>query len=172
MAPTPGTLTVMLDVAWRVTLVLAVAWGATRLLGRRPAALRHAVWASALLVALAVPMLAGVLPSWRIAVLPASGVSAIVPSAPNVPPSRPLPPPRITRVAPEATARETLTSSGLAVACGQPADRRLAGPVHRRLAGSVVGKRRGRDHRPVFRQHRVGALADARCRTRVGPALA
>ncbi len=38
MALTPGTLTVMLDVAWRVTLVLAVAWGATRLLGRRPAA--------------------------------------------------------------------------------------------------------------------------------------
>ena len=39
MALTPGTLTVMLDAAWRVTLVLAVAWGATRLLGRRPAAL-------------------------------------------------------------------------------------------------------------------------------------
>jgi HEAT repeat protein/beta-lactamase regulating signal transducer with metallopeptidase domain len=118
MALTPGTLTVMLDVAWRVTLVLAVAWGATRLLGRRPAALRHAVWASALLVALAVPMLAGVLPSWRIAVLPASGVSAIVPSAPNGPSSRPLPPPRITRVAPESTARETLTSQ----ASQSPAD--------------------------------------------------
>jgi len=40
MALTPGTLTVMLDAAWRVTLVLAIAWGATRLLGRRPAALR------------------------------------------------------------------------------------------------------------------------------------
>ena len=65
MALTPGTLTVMLDTAWRVTLVLAVAWGATRLLGRRPAAVRHAVWAAALLVALAVPMLAGVVPSWQ-----------------------------------------------------------------------------------------------------------
>jgi HEAT repeat protein/beta-lactamase regulating signal transducer with metallopeptidase domain len=98
MALTPGTLTVMLDAAWRVTLVLGVAWGATCLLGRRPAALRHAVWASALLVVLAVPMLTGVLPSWRIAVLPAPAVSAIVPTAPNAPPSRPLPPPRVNRV--------------------------------------------------------------------------
>ena len=54
MALTPGTVTVMLDAAWRVTLVLAIAWGATRLLGRRPAALRHTVWATALLAALAV----------------------------------------------------------------------------------------------------------------------
>ena len=76
MALTPGTLTVMLDAAWRVTLVLAVAWRATRLLGRRPAALRHAVWAAALLVALAVPMLAGVVPSWQLAVLPAPAVAA------------------------------------------------------------------------------------------------
>ena len=93
MAFPPGTLTVMLDAAWRVTLVLAVAWGATRLLGRRPAALRHAVWATGLLAALAVPMLAGVLPSWRVAVLPAPLVLAVVPSSPNVPLSRPLPRP-------------------------------------------------------------------------------
>lgn len=93
MALTPGTLTVMLDAAWRVTLVLAFAWGATRLLRRRPAALRHAVWATALLAALAVPMLAGVLPSWRVAVLPAPAVLAVVPSSPNVPPSRPMPRP-------------------------------------------------------------------------------
>src|SRR6185503_6130935 len=96
MALTPGTLTVMLDAAWRVTLVLAIAWGATRLLGRRPAALRHAVWATALLAALAVPMLAGVLPSWRVAVLPASTALAVVPSSPNVPPSRPRPRPKTT----------------------------------------------------------------------------
>ena len=95
MALSPGTLTVMLDSAWRVTLVLAVAWGATRLLARRPAAVRHAVWAAALLVALAVPMVAGVVPSWRIAVLPAAPMArAVVPSSPNVPPSRPIPPPR------------------------------------------------------------------------------
>ena len=95
MALTPGTLTVMLDAAWRVTLVLAVAWGATRLLGRRPAAVRHAVWAAALLVALAVPMLAGVaavVADRRPAGAPRG--SAVVPSSPNVPPSRPLPPPR------------------------------------------------------------------------------
>lgn len=115
MALTPGTLTVMLDAAWRVTLVLGVAWGTTRLLGRRPAALRHAVWASALLVVLAVPMLSGVLPSWPIAVLPAPTLSAIVPSAPNVPPSRPLPPPRVNRVAAQtmpdaATTAHTSTS--------------------------------------------------------------
>ena len=96
MALTPGTLTVMLDAAWRVTLVLTIAWGATRLLGRRPAALRHAVWALALLAALAVPMLAGVLPSWRVAVLPASTALAVVPSSPNVPPSRPRPRPKTT----------------------------------------------------------------------------
>ena len=93
MALTPGTLTVMLDAAWRVTLVLAIAWGVTRLLGRRPAALRHAVWATALLAALAVPMLGGVVPSWRLAVLPAPSPSAMVPSTPIVPPSRPLPRP-------------------------------------------------------------------------------
>jgi HEAT repeat protein/beta-lactamase regulating signal transducer with metallopeptidase domain len=92
MALTPGTLTVMLDAAWRVTFVLAFAWGATCLLGRRPAALRHAVWATALLAALAVPMLAGVVPSWRLAVLPAPS-SAIVPSTSIVPPSRPMPRP-------------------------------------------------------------------------------
>ena len=108
MALTPGTLTVMLDTAWRVTLVLAVAWGATRLLGRRPAAVRHAVWAAALLVALAVPMLAGVVPSWQLAVLPAAPTvaRAVVPSSPNVPPSRPIPPPRSTLTRASANANE------------------------------------------------------------------
>ena len=122
MALTPGTLTVMLDAAWRVTLVLGVAWGATCLLGRRPAALRHAVWASALLVVLAVPMLAGVLPSWRIAVLPAPA-AAIVPSAPNVPPSRPLPPPRVNRVATQAMPDAATTAQTSArPADAQPVD--------------------------------------------------
>ena len=66
MTLTPGTLTVMLDVAWRVTLILAGAWLAVGLLARRPAAVRHAVWAAALLAALAVPMLGGLVPSWRL----------------------------------------------------------------------------------------------------------
>ena len=107
MALTPGTLTVMLDAAWRVTLVLAVAWGATRLLGRRPAALRHAVWATALLAALAVPMLGGVVPSWRLAVLPAQSPSAMLPSSPNVPPSRPMP-----RLRPKPGVASHSTSTG------------------------------------------------------------
>jgi HEAT repeat protein/beta-lactamase regulating signal transducer with metallopeptidase domain len=93
MALTPGTFTVMADIAWRVTLVLAAAWGAARLMGRRPAALRHAVWVTSLLAALAVPMVAGLVPTWRLAVLPAAPVDAIVPSEPNVPSSRPNPRP-------------------------------------------------------------------------------
>lgn len=98
MTLTPDTLFVILDASWRISLVFTVAWGAARLLGRRPAALRHAVWATALLAALVVPMLGGVLPSWRVPVLPAPAALAIVPSSPNVSPSRPKPRP----VAPSA----------------------------------------------------------------------
>ena len=45
MAWTDGSLAVMVDAAWRVSLVLLAAWGITRLARREPAALRHAIWA-------------------------------------------------------------------------------------------------------------------------------
>ncbi len=72
MALTPGTLTVMLDAAWRVTLVLAVAWGATRLLGRRPAARApRGLGNGPAGRAGGARCSPDVLPSWRVAVLPA-----------------------------------------------------------------------------------------------------
>ena len=90
MALFPDTVTVMVDAAWRVSVVLGAAWLAARVLGRRPAALRHAVWAAALMAALVVPMLAGVVPSWRLGVLPATAsIAAVTAADPAGPASRP-----------------------------------------------------------------------------------
>jgi HEAT repeat protein/beta-lactamase regulating signal transducer with metallopeptidase domain len=119
MALSPDTVTLMFDAAWRVSLVLGAAWLATRALGRRPAALRHAVWAAALVAALAVPMLAGVVPSWRLAILPAPPpAAAVTPAPPVVPASRPLPaalPPRTAeRVAAGAAALDIAADTGSA----------------------------------------------------------
>ncbi len=72
MAWTAGSLAVVVDAAWRVSLVLMAAWVITRLAGRRPAALRHAIWTAALATALVVPFAAGVMPDWELPLLPAA----------------------------------------------------------------------------------------------------
>jgi HEAT repeat protein/beta-lactamase regulating signal transducer with metallopeptidase domain len=95
MSQAPGTLAMMLDAAWRVTLLLSLAWAVARLLGGQPAARRHAIWATALSAALAVPLLGGMVPSWRLAVLPAAeSARAVLPVPNTAPASRPVPPPR------------------------------------------------------------------------------
>jgi HEAT repeat protein/beta-lactamase regulating signal transducer with metallopeptidase domain len=71
MTWTTGSLVMMVDAAWRVSVVLALAWAAARLAGRRSAALRHTIWATALLAAIALPVLGGALPGWRVPILPA-----------------------------------------------------------------------------------------------------
>ena len=174
MALTPGTLTVMLDAAWRVTLVLAVAWGATRPAGppsggRAPRGLGDALcwrrWRCRCSPAS--------LPSWRLAVLPARHRAA-----PSCPLHRNVPPHAVAASA-AACHRDARRRARLTV---EPrADRRLphdaagrcaAVALHGRLAGPAVGERRRRDHRPLLRQRRLGALADARRRAGVRPALA
>ena len=59
------------DVLLKVTLVLGTAFVATRLLTRGSAAMRHQIWAVALVASLMMPVLAAVAPRWQIAVLPA-----------------------------------------------------------------------------------------------------
>jgi beta-lactamase regulating signal transducer with metallopeptidase domain len=59
------TFPMILDAALKVTLLLAVAGLATALMQKQSAAARHAVWAFAVLAALAIPPMEGLLPSWR-----------------------------------------------------------------------------------------------------------
>ena len=101
----PGTLTMMIDAAWRVTLLLSAAWAVSSLPGRKPAALRHAVWAVALAAALAVPVLSGVVPSWQLAVLPAEPAGE--PVAPSTAIERTVTP------APQPTRRDALPASAI-----------------------------------------------------------
>ena len=144
MALSPDTVTLMLDAAWRVSLVLGAAWLATRTLGRRPAALRHAVWAAALVAALAVPMLAGVVPSWRLAILPAPApVAAVTPAPPVVPASRPLPavpaPRTAERVEADAAALDVAADAGGSVRASLPAGDWL-GLLWASVAAVILGR--------------------------------
>jgi HEAT repeat protein/beta-lactamase regulating signal transducer with metallopeptidase domain len=89
MMSAPGTWTMLADAAWRVTFILLTAWAVVILLRRRPAAVRHGVWALAIVAALAVPLASGVVPRWRLAVLPAA--AALIPGAgTDHAPSRPM----------------------------------------------------------------------------------
>lgn len=49
----------------KVTVVFAIAWLASLALRRRSAALRHSVWAAAVMAALTLPALMWILPEWR-----------------------------------------------------------------------------------------------------------
>lgn len=94
MTLAPGTWAMLVDAAWRVTLILSVAWLLTTVLRRQAAAVRHGVWALALLTALAVPAIGGLVPEWRLAILPAAplvaGPAAELAPARHVVQARPL----------------------------------------------------------------------------------
>ncbi|MBN1942453.1 MAG: DUF4019 domain-containing protein [Phycisphaerae bacterium] len=64
------TLTVLLDASLRCALLFALAGVVSWLLRKRSAALRHGVWTTAVVLALFLPVLSAVLPSWRLGVLP------------------------------------------------------------------------------------------------------
>jgi HEAT repeat protein/beta-lactamase regulating signal transducer with metallopeptidase domain len=88
MTLAPGTFGMLVDAAWRVTLILSAAWLLAAVLRRQAAAVRHAVWALALLAALAVPAVGGLVPEWRLPILPSDAV--IDGPAPASAPSDPL----------------------------------------------------------------------------------
>ena len=79
MVSTTGSLLLMADAAWRVSVVLGSAWAITRLAGRRSAALRHSIWAAALVAAIAVPLVGGAVPGWRVPILPAPAEAVTTP---------------------------------------------------------------------------------------------
>ena len=62
---------VLVDAALRGSVILLAALAATRLMKRRSAAARHLVWVVALASMLSLPLLARVLPAWRVVPIPA-----------------------------------------------------------------------------------------------------
>ena len=60
--------------ALRVTVVLALAWVGAQIAFRRSAATRHAVWATAFVAALALPMAGRLMPVWAVPVLPPEAI--------------------------------------------------------------------------------------------------
>ena len=146
MMQDPGSLTVMVDAAWRVSLLLALAWGMARLMRRYPASLRHAVWATALVAALAVPLLSGLMPSWQLRMLPAGPpqVRAVVESPQAPPPSRPLPgDPGVAtgRLSPApGTGGDALAAAADGAAVGRRAPADWFGLLWATVAAIVVGR--------------------------------
>lgn len=73
MIPTDSWwLPMLADVSARVTVILALAWLVARVAFHRSASTRHAVWAAAFMAALALPVVARMVPAWPLALLPAS----------------------------------------------------------------------------------------------------
>jgi HEAT repeat protein/beta-lactamase regulating signal transducer with metallopeptidase domain len=70
MATGALTIPLLAELAGRAALVLALAWIGARLAFRRSASTRYAVWAAGFIAAFALPIAAGLLPSWHLAVLP------------------------------------------------------------------------------------------------------
>lgn len=58
------------DIVLKVAFLFAVAWLAAVLLGRSSAAVRHRVWCLAFCGALLAPLLAAIVPEWRLPILP------------------------------------------------------------------------------------------------------
>src|SRR5437868_7241728 len=69
-------LDVLLDISVRGALLILVAWGATRLLNRGPATLRHLIWASALGGMLLIPLFSAVIPKIHVGLFPTMPTSA------------------------------------------------------------------------------------------------
>ncbi len=80
MATSAITLPMLAELAGRAALVLALAWIGARLAFRRSASTRYAVWAAGFIAALALPIATGVLPSWRLAVLPPADAAPVAAS--------------------------------------------------------------------------------------------
>src|SRR6185312_13062111 len=70
MATSAITIPLLAELAGRAALVLALAWLGARLAFRRSASTRYAVWAAGFIAAFALPIATGILPAWRLAVLP------------------------------------------------------------------------------------------------------
>ncbi|MEZ5320244.1 MAG: M56 family metallopeptidase [Vicinamibacterales bacterium] len=115
-----------LDLVLRATVILAAAWGLVALLRRRSAALRAAIWTSALAGVLALPVASRVVPAWHLAVGPRiAGLLARTASE-----ASPAPPPdhagAATATSPRATARARAALPALDVHpdAGRALDRR------------------------------------------------
>jgi beta-lactamase regulating signal transducer with metallopeptidase domain len=78
----------VVDVVLKVTVLLGVAALAARALARRPAAVRHQVWAVAIAASLVMPLLSQVAPQWTIAVLPSPPAPVDMMTASLAPPVR------------------------------------------------------------------------------------
>ena len=62
----PDVIATLVDAALKGALVIALAAAATFALRRRSAALRHAIWGTAIVVQLLLPLLALVTPAWNV----------------------------------------------------------------------------------------------------------
>src|SRR5437867_246752 len=56
----------VVELAWKSTIVLAAAFAATRALGRAPAAVRHFVWTAAFSALLLLPLASAIGPRWNV----------------------------------------------------------------------------------------------------------
>lgn len=62
----------MVDVLAKATVILIVASVTDRLITRRPAAMRHRLWSTTLLMLLILPISSAMMPQWRLPILPRS----------------------------------------------------------------------------------------------------
>ncbi len=82
----PSWLSLLLDASLKATVLLGAAWLANRLLRRSPASARHAVWVAAVGSAVILPVLAAVLPAWRMEILPIAQRKTLTAPVTVVPP--------------------------------------------------------------------------------------
>src|SRR3954466_7593927 len=75
----------LVDTALKGSLLIAAALIASYLLRARSASARHAAWSSAVIGHLALPILALLVPQWRVPILPAPPWTNVVAVAPSTP---------------------------------------------------------------------------------------
>ncbi len=71
------------DIPLKSTVVLLAAAVVAWMLRRRPSAARHAVWCSALVLLLVLPVLAYILPAWELAMLPRISAASVLTPTPD-----------------------------------------------------------------------------------------